>query len=120
MSIVIDSVTYDVPIISISRKADTIYKYAERVESGDLKSEVLGVFYNYDLTMGMSSNNIVDYAALWVKLTEPTESHTVTILGDTYSAYFAGVKDEVSKDKGTPYFRNLSFAVIAISPARTP
>lgn len=123
--IIIDGTTYQVPIKTISRKADMLYKYAERVESGDLKSELIGVYFNYDLVAGMSENNIVDYAALWLKLTEPVETHTINLPDEsghvTFTCYFSGIRDEVVKiTEENNYFRNLTFSVIATSPARTP
>jgi len=120
MSITIDSVTYQVPIINIDRKIDPLYKYAERTADGVLHSELIGVYKNYVITMGMSAGFATAYGLLLTKLSEAVESHTVTILGDTYSAYFSNVKDQLVKDKGSPYFRALSFSVIAISPAVTP
>jgi hypothetical protein len=123
--ITIDSQTFDVPLKVVNRKADMLYKFAERTEDGVLHSELIGVYYNHDLEVGQSLNNVVDYAALWVKLTEPVAVHEITLpdeSGDlTFDCYFANVRDAVAKqENGTNYFRNLSFAVIAISPAKTP
>jgi len=121
--ITIDGVAYDVKIKVISRKVETLYKFAERTEDGVLHSELIGVYFNYDLEVGKSSNNKVAYAALWQKITEPVASHQITMpdeSGDvTFSAYFANIKDEVAKTGSTNYFHNLSFSVVAISPART-
>jgi len=126
MTIIIDSVTYDIPLETVSRKADILYKSAERTADGTLHSELIGVFYNFTVKAGMSANNISDYAALWVKLTEPVESHTITLPdetanGLTFTCYFANIADDVVKWYPTQsYFRSLTFSVIAISPARTP
>jgi len=120
MSIVIDSTTYDIPIKVINRKAEMLYKYAERTEDGVLHSELIGVYVNYDLEFGMSVNNVVDYAALYLKVTDAVASHEITILGETFDCYFAGIRDEVAKIKTSNYFRNLAFSVIAISPTRIP
>lgn len=124
MSITIDTITYDMPIRVLSRKADMLYKYAERTEDGNLKSEMIGVYFNYEVQVGMSSNNVADYAALWLKLTEPEEIHTITLPDEsgttTFSCYFANIKDEVVKEGTTNYFRNLTFSAIARGPARTP
>lgn len=124
MSITIDSTTYDIPIKVLNRKAEMLYKFAERTEDGVLHSELIGVYYNYDLECGMSRNNVTDYAALYAKITEPVETHTIVLPDEsgtlTFDCYFAGIKDEVVKAGATNYFRNLSFSVIAISPARTP
>ena len=124
--IIIDGVTYSIPYKTIKRKADKLYKFADRTEDGKLHSELIGVFYNFSLEMGMSANNIAEYAALWVEITAPVESYTVSLPNETgsltFEAYFANIQDEVVKAKidGTVYFRNLTFDVIAISPARTP
>ncbi len=125
MTIVIDSITYAIPYKVVKRKADMLYKFAERTEDGTLHSELIGVYYNFDLEMGQSANNATDYTALWIKLTEPVESHEVTLPdetadGLTFDAYFANITDEVVKEETPNRFRNLSFSVIAISPARTP
>lgn len=117
--IVIDGNTYNVPIVSIERKFDMLYKSAERTQDGILHSELIGVYKNYEVTFGMSANNVEEYAALILKVSEPVESHSVTILEDTYNAYFSNIRDEVVRDTGTPYFRNLSMSIIALGPHRT-
>ena len=124
MSITIDSVTYNVPIKTLQRKAELLFKYAERTSDGVLHAEPIGTYYNFQLSAGMSANNISDYAALWVKLTDPDYEHEITLPDEsgtlTFDCYFAGITDEVAKDGTTNYFRSLTFSVIAISPARTP
>jgi hypothetical protein len=123
--ITIDSVTYNIPVQSIRRAADFLDKYAERTEEGKLKRELIGVYFNYQLQFGRT-NNTAEYAALWRKLTEPVEFHSVTIPdGDgtpvTFSAYFAGVSDELLKDTDSKTFwKSLTVNFIAEEPARTP
>lgn len=125
MSITIDSITYNIPIKILNRRSEILFKYAERTEDGVLHSEAIGTYYNYDLECGMSKHNISDYAALWLKLTEPTGTHEITLPDEsdtlTFDCYFANIRDDVVRRSGTQnYFRNLSFSVIAISPARVP
>lgn len=121
MSIIIDSTTYNIPLKTLKRKVEYLYKYAERTQDGVLHSEIIGVYLNYDFSAGMSLNNVTDYAALFLKLTEPTETHSITVLGSTFTCYFANVSDEAVRNRGSvDYFRNLNFSVIATSPARTP
>lgn len=125
MTIVIDATTYDIPVLSIKRKAEFLDKYAERTEDGILHRELIGVYYNYELEFGRTTNT-TEYAALWTKLTEPEEFHTVTVPdgdGDplTFTAYFAGVGDELRKNTDAKTFwKNLTVNFIAQSPARTP
>ncbi len=120
--VIIDSITYNVPVISIKRKADFLDKYADRNEDGDLLRGLLGVYFNYQLQLG-STTDTAEYARLWDKLTEPVEFHTVTVpdeAGDyTFTAYFAGVGDEIRKvTEAKNYWKNLTVNFIAKSPAR--
>ncbi len=125
MSITIDSITYDIPVLSIKRAAEFLDKYAERTEDGVLHRELIGVYYNYSLQFGRT-NNTTEYAALWTKLTEPVEFHDVVVPdGDgaplTFTAYFAGVSDELRKDTDAKTFwKSLTVNFIAQEPARTP
>jgi hypothetical protein len=122
--IVIDSITYSIPYRTIKRKADILYKFAERSQDGVLHSELIGIYYNFSIEFGMSSNNASDYVDLWLKLTEPVTSHEVTLpnegSGITFDAYFSNIRDEMIKEASPNRFRELTVDVIAISPARTP
>ena len=120
--ITIDSIEYDIPIISLRREAEFLDKYAERTEDGVLHRELIGVYYNYVLQFGRSQNT-TEYAELWYKLTEPTEFHTVVVPNDdgaplTFTAYFAGVSDELRMDTSAKTFwKNLTVKFIAKEPA---
>lgn len=127
MTIVIDSTTYDVNIKIVNRRAEPLDNYAERTQDGVLHRDLIGWYFNFDIECGMSVHNVSDYAALFLKLTEPVEFHEITVPGapsgyETFDAYFASVRDEVARYQlnGVDYFRNLSFTVISKSPARTP
>lgn len=120
--IVIDGNTYNVPVISLKRKADFLDKYAERVESGDLKRQLVGVYFNYQIQFGITADT-TEYARLWDKLTAPEEFHQVTVpdeSGDyTFAAYFSNVGDELIRKKGTKnYFKDLTVNFTAKTPAR--
>lgn len=133
--IVIDNTSYDVPVVTVRRKADFLDKYAERTEDGQLHRELIGVYFNYEIQFGISANT-TQYQALWDKLTEPEEFHDITII-DTdggefaFTAYFANVADEYHRVIANPaypgageeeyksYFKNLTVNFISKSPART-
>jgi phosphoserine aminotransferase len=125
MTIVIDSTTYDVPIISIKESADFLDKYAERTEDGVLHRELIGVYRNYQIVFG-SGAATTELAALWLKLTEPVESHEVTVpdydgVEYTFNAYFSNVKRELRKVKtAQTFWRDLTVNFVAMEPARTP
>lgn len=125
MSVIVDGITYDIDVVSVKRKADFLDKYADRTMDGILHRELIGVYFNYTMQMGISLNTS-EYAALWAKLTEAVEFHTVTVPDEsgtpyTYTAYFAGVGDELLKSKtGVNYWKNLTVDFIAQSPAAVP
>lgn len=119
--IIIDSLTYAIPVLSISRTADFLDKYAERTEDGVLHRELIGVYFNYKIQFGQTADTAT-YAALWNKLTEATEFHTVTVpdeSGDyTFTAYFANVSDELKKQKGAlNFWKSLTVNFVAQEPA---
>ena len=120
--ILIDGEEYNATVEMLTRKAEFLDKYAQRTEDGVLQREIIGVYFNYQLTFGYAPPD--EYQRLWDKLTEPEEFHTVTVPspdGDyTFQAYFASVADEmIKKYKGRNYFQNLTVEFIAQSPARS-
>ncbi|MFH1301187.1 MAG: hypothetical protein ABIK07_09005 [Planctomycetota bacterium] len=120
MSIVIDSITYDIPVISIKRTADFLDKFAERTVDGKLHRELIGVYFNYRLQLG-STTDTSEYALLWAKLTEAEEFHTVTVPDESgdyeFTAYFSNVSDELRKDTAAANFwKNLTVNFIAREP----
>ena len=123
--ITIDGTAYDIPVLSIARAADFLDKYAERTEDGVLHRELIGVYFNYKLQFGRT-NDTTEYAALWNKLTEATEFHTVTVpdldgAPYTFTAYFANVSDAIFKDKtAKTFWKDLTVNFIAQSPAIIP
>ena len=125
MTIIIDGTTYDVPVLSITRRADFLDKYAERTEDGVLHRELIGVYFNYQIKFGQTTNTAA-YAALWNKLTEPEEFHTVVVPDEdgvsyTFTAYFSNVGDELRRQSGAvAFWKNLTVNFTAQSPERTP
>lgn len=122
--IIIDGTPYSCPILSMDRKADTLYKYAERTEDGNLHSERIGWYRNYRIEVGFLTDHAA-YQALYNKLTEPDEFHMVSLpdtvgMTPSYEAYFADISDRLQRVKGnTQYWHGLGFDVIARRPYRT-
>ncbi len=119
--IVIDGTTYNIPVVAIRRRADFLDKYAERTSDGVLHRELIGVYKNYELEFG-STTDMSEYQGLWEKLSENQEFHTVTVpdIGGTsytFTAYFSNVGDELRKLKnGSGYWHNLTVNFISKSP----
>lgn len=127
MSLTIDSVVYDVPILVLGRTGEILFKYAERTENGYLRAEAIGTYYNFTIKCGQSLNNEADYNALWLKITDPDHEHTIIMPDGTSSTkeigvYFSNFSDDVKKWKiGTQnLYREMSFSIISLAPARTP
>jgi phosphoserine aminotransferase len=118
--IIIDGTTFDVPVMTISRRADFLDKYAERTEDGVLHRELIGVYFNYQIQFG-STTDVEEYAALWDNLTEPEEFHSVEVPGaGAFQAYFSNVGDVLRKDKNaSTFWKSLTVNFIAQSPTRS-
>ena len=123
--IVIDGTTYDVPVMTLEETGDFLDKYAERTEDGILHRELIGVYRNYQIQFGRDAAT-TEIAALWSKLLEPVESHTVVVPdydGEkyTFTAYFANVRRKLTRETATKTFwKELTVNFIAVSPYDTP
>lgn len=118
----IDNVYFDIPMVSLKRTADVLDKYANRTEDGDLKREIIGVYFNFQLTVGTINDSAL-YQSLWNKLTEPVEFHTIELpdINGVYkfTAYISSVSDEYMKVKtNSASFQGLTAKFTAKSPAR--
>lgn len=124
--IMVDGIFFDIPMVSLKRNADFLHKYAERNEEGELMAELIGVYYNYTLTAGTSSDfGNTDYDAFWDKMTEPVEFHDISIPTKkgyyTFRGYISSVSDEYKKIlDNEAEFTGFTCKFTAKSPARTP
>lgn len=122
--IIIDGETFDVPVVDMKRRADFLDKYAERTEDGVLQRELIGVYFNYQVSFG-AYGDPNEYDRLWAKLTEAEEFHDVTVPGEggqyTFRAYFSSIQDQLRKSKegGNNFWKGLQVNFTAQSPART-
>lgn len=118
----IDGQNYKIDVLSCKRTFDFLDKHANRTENGDLKRELIGVYINYKLELGVGTDR-EEYARLIDKLSEPVEFHTVTVPGTdgdySFTAYFSNVADSLllSHNKAN-YWKGLTVNFIAKKPAR--
>lgn len=123
-TIMIDGKGYGVGLVQIKRKADVLDKYAKRTVSGDLRREILGVYFNYELTFG-SFYDMDQYSRLFNKLTEAREFHMITIPTnkgmDTYKGYISKVQDVIEYVNGSDRrVTGLTCHFVAKEPHSTP
>lgn len=122
--IMIDGIYFDIPMVSLKRTADFLDKYAERTEDGELQRELIGVYYNYTLTAGTSTDfGETDYKAFWNKMTEPVEFHDISIPTQsgyyTFRGYISSVSDEYKKIlENEAVFTGFTCKLTAKGPAR--
>lgn len=118
----IDGEIFNVKVlVGLKRNADFLDKYANRTDDGDLKRELIGVYFNYKSISfeKQTDNNYSEYNRLYNKLTEPEEFHDINIAGFEFKAYFSNVSDEMYLYKnGKPYYKGLTVNFTAKKPAR--
>lgn len=123
--LIIDGITYNIPLISIKRNLDFLEKYAERSEDGDIKIETIGLYKNYTISIGL-----IEDAELYDQLIEhitdcENRFHHVTLPDASkqfdYYGYFSSIKDEVEKvlETGAQY-KGLSWKMTSKKPYKTP
>lgn len=120
----IDGIKYNVKVYSgIKRNADVLDKYAIRTEDGDLNRSIIGVYINLDSIKfeKQKDSNYSDYNALWNKLTEAKEFHTIQIGEDEpFIAYISSVSDNVYKYKNNKsYHKDLTCKFTCKKPTRS-
>jgi hypothetical protein len=120
--ITIDGTEYNVPIVSLKRKAEFLDKYAERTVDGKLHRELIGMYVNYNIQFGTGAD-VAEYAALWEKITEPEEFHDVIIPdGDgthSFEGYFSNISDKMFRYKDPQaFYKELTLNIISRDPTR--
>ena len=128
MTIIIDSTTYNVPIVSLDDTLEFLDKYAERTTDGILHRELIGTFPKQVITFGtpITSADRAEYALLWSKLGEAVEFHTVTVpdvdgVDFTFTAYISGLNRQLEKwDSTKTTWGNYTCSFTAQSPKATP
>lgn len=118
----IDGEIYNIKVkTGVQRNADFLDKYATRTDDGDLKRELIGVYFNYrEIKFEKQTDaNYNEYTRLYNKLTEAEEFHEIEIAGEEFTAYFSGVSDTMYLYKNSrPYYKDLKVNFTAKMPAR--
>lgn len=118
--LIIDGVEYNVPILTLKRKADILDKTAQRSEDGVLHREVIGTYYNYEMKIG-KVYNIDLYNTLFEVLSAPVASHEIELPNDhfKFDAYCSSISDEVDHiDEDGCRYKGLSCKFTAMIPRR--
>lgn len=116
----IDGTAYPVNIVSLTESSEFANKYALRTEDWDLRRELSGIFFNFELTLGEIQDPDTA-AALWDKLHEMEEFHTFRLPHNdgfiTFQGYISGVSRPLKRRKGgVNYWGGYSVKFIAKKP----
>lgn len=75
----LDGKTYNVHVTSLTRKFSVLDNdTTKRVQTGDLYRDIIGTFYNYEMTIFAESADQSDLNELWETLSQPVEYHICT------------------------------------------
>ena len=123
--LIIDGITYNIPLVSIKRTLDFLEKYAERSEDGDVQIETIGLYKNYTISIGLIDDTEL-YDQLIEHITDCENRFHHVILPDAgkqfdFYGYFSSIKDEVEKvlETGAQY-KGLSWKMTSKKPYKTP
>lgn len=121
--IVIDGSVFNIGVYAeIKEVADFLDKYANRTDDGDLKRELIGVYFNFsDIKFEpQTDSNYDEFERLWNKLTEPEEFHTIKIANFEFKAYFSNVSRVIyGYSNERAYRKNMTVNFTAKKPARS-
>jgi len=121
--IILDGMQYNIGVfIGIKEAADFLDKYANRTDDGDLKRELIGVYFNFSNIKfePQTDSNYDEFERLWNKLTEPEEFHTVKIANFEFKAYFSSVSREIYDFRNNKAYRkDMTVNFTAKKPARS-
>ena len=121
----IDTTEYAIPIVSCKRTLDSLDRFAERTQDGILHRQLIGNYVNYQVTFARPHTmaQVVTYAALWLKLAEPTEWHDFIMPdGFAFNGYVGtGASDDIRRIlSATVFWESLAVNFIARAPAYVP
>lgn len=123
--LIIDGVSYNIPMVSIKRTLDFLEKYANRTEDGDIKIETIGLYKNYTIAIG-TIDDAATYDALINHITDCSNRFHTVVLPDAskqfeFYGYFSSISDEVEKVLNTgAKYKGLTWKMTSKKPSRTP
>lgn len=125
MELSVDGKKYDVLVTGLKRSFQVLDgENAERALSGRMIRDIIGTFYNYEMTLQPKIGKYADYDALYEVLSAPVASHKVVLpYGQrtlTFNAYVTAGQDNLIRKKSTEsYWTGLTVQFIAMAPQRT-
>lgn len=123
----IDGVTYpSVYVMEIKRKGTILDgPNTERTMQGEMVRDIIGTYYNYDVSIDCDDMSAKDYDAMYEVISAPVAYHNMVMpYGQStlaFRAYITNVDDSLLySENGHNRWGKLSFSMIAMSPKRRP
>lgn len=122
----VDGKTFNVAVTSLKRGAAVLDgENAGRVLSGRMARDIIGTYYNYDLTFGKSTIDPAEYDELYDLLTAPVDYHTITVpygqRTKTFEAYVSNASDVLKRmTDRVNLWGELTIKFTAMEPDRRP
>lgn len=120
-----DGKEYDLWVTKLERDAQvTDTENSGRTNDYAMHRDIIGTFYNYNLTIYPNGENVQDYDAFFEQITAPVESHDMVFpYGQetlSFKAYVTKAKDTliVQNQKNIWGREGLSLSFIAMEPQR--
>lgn len=121
--IIIDGITYPVNIVSFQETSKFEDKYLNRTEDFNIQRELAGIFFNYEIELGDNQDQEI-MQALYTKLHELTDFHTVTLphnsSSQTFKAYITDTSRKLKKQvDGSNIWGGFTINFVAKAPQIT-
>ena len=103
MELTVDGKKYNVIVTSLTRKFQVLDgENAERTLSGAMIRDIIGTFYNYEITILPAVGKYGDYDALYEVLSAPQDSHRIVVPYAqstlTFNAYARNPENHTGRD----------------------
>lgn len=123
---IMDGIEYNVHVMSLKRQFEV--KEASQMltmQSGDIRRDILGTYYNYTITLREKSGDVEALDALWEAISQPVEYHECVFPYNqttiTQRMYVKSGTQEIRRmyDNGT-HWRDLTISFLAKAPRVLP
>ena len=125
MELSVDGKKYNVLVTGLKRKFKVLDgENADRALNGSMIRDIIGTFYNYEMTLQPIAGKYADYDELYEVMSAPEESHSVVMpYGQktlSFKAYVTEGQDNLIRKTSTEaYWTGLTVQFIAMAPQRT-
>lgn len=122
----LDGVAYNVSVTSLKRSFSVLdTDKSGRTQDGEMYRDIIGTFYNFEMTVQQRGGNAADLDAFWDAISQPSVSHVCTFPYNqttiTQRMYVTGGEQSIrllQADK--THWDGLTVKFIAMAPRVTP